>query len=121
MSKKNSSAKKNPVQKSASPKLVASPPATLGTKRYCSHCAIKFYDFGKAEIICPKCERVIDPKAEPSLRLKNAVKKPAPVARSAEPFDDDTDVVIDTAGDSEDSSEGSELTQEVEIEEDDNE
>jgi len=27
----------------------------LGSKHECSACSAKFYDFGKPEIICPKC------------------------------------------------------------------
>ena len=31
----------------------------LGTKRLCGSCAAKFYDLGKAPIVCPKCQTVL--------------------------------------------------------------
>jgi uncharacterized protein (TIGR02300 family) len=40
-----------------------SPVANLGSKRQCPKCATKFYDFGKEEIVCPKCGTEIDPNA----------------------------------------------------------
>ncbi|MDA8017520.1 MAG: TIGR02300 family protein [Thermoanaerobaculia bacterium] len=27
----------------------------LGAKHLCFHCGVKFYDFGKSDIICPSC------------------------------------------------------------------
>ncbi|MEM7354767.1 MAG: FYDLN acid domain-containing protein [Acidobacteriota bacterium] len=32
----------------------------LGTKHECESCGTKFYDFGKAEQVCPQCGK--DPK-----------------------------------------------------------
>ena len=32
-----------------------------GIKRVCPSCSIKYYDFNKSPIICPKCEFVFDP------------------------------------------------------------
>ena len=31
-------------------------PINLGIKRSCPRCGIKFYDFGKPEICCPRCD-----------------------------------------------------------------
>ena len=38
-----------------------------GIKRVCPSCSIKYYDFNKNPIICPKCEFEFDP----DLLLKN--------------------------------------------------
>ena len=32
-----------------------------GIKRVCPSCSIKYYDFNKSPIICPKCEFEFDP------------------------------------------------------------
>ena len=32
-----------------------------GIKRVCPSCSIKYYDFNKEPIICPKCEFIFDP------------------------------------------------------------
>lgn len=31
------------------------PELKLGTKHECFSCSTKFYDFGKSEVLCPKC------------------------------------------------------------------
>ena len=31
------------------------PTPPVGTKRFCSSCASKFYDLNKQPIVCPKC------------------------------------------------------------------
>jgi len=36
-------------------------PMSLGTKRACPHCATKFYDLNRSDIICPKCSKKLDP------------------------------------------------------------
>ncbi len=52
-----------------------STPVTLGTKRTCPKCALKFYDFAKPEIHCPKCNTEVDPNATlPILKEKRAPK-----------------------------------------------
>jgi len=33
----------------------AAAPVSLGTKRTCPKCGVKFYDFNKKELNCPKC------------------------------------------------------------------
>jgi uncharacterized protein (TIGR02300 family) len=51
---------------------------TLGTKRTCPKCALKFYDFSKPTIQCPKCGTEVDPQAQsPLLRTTEAKKSKA--------------------------------------------
>lgn len=38
----------------------ASTPVSLGTKRTCPKCGVKFYDFNKKELNCPKCQTELD-------------------------------------------------------------
>ena len=45
----------------------------LGSKYECAECGTKFYDFGRSDKVCPKCER--DPKDEENLTA--ALKAPA--------------------------------------------
>ncbi len=63
----------------------------LGTKRTCPKCSLKFYDFAKAEIHCPKCQTAVDPESERQA-FKQAVEK-----KSSKPKgimrDDDEDAV----------------------------
>ncbi|MBI1861421.1 MAG: FYDLN acid domain-containing protein [Deltaproteobacteria bacterium] len=91
----------------------------LGTKRYCSHCNVKFYDFGKEEINCPKCNRIIDPKAQPTHKRIAEPKKAAPVK---DPFDDEADVVVEDALESaasDDDGDDTEVTQSIDVDTDD--
>ena len=37
--------------------------ADWGLKRICHSCGTKFYDFHKAEIVCPDCGEIFDPEA----------------------------------------------------------
>jgi uncharacterized protein (TIGR02300 family) len=71
-------------------KAAATQAPNLGTKRTCPKCALKFYDFAKAEIHCPKCHTEVDPNAELSFR--------APVEKKAKPKsivrDDEEEVVV---------------------------
>ncbi len=47
----------------------------LGSKYECAECGTKFYDFGRSDKVCPKCER--DPKEEENSKgsAKAAAKK----------------------------------------------
>ena len=44
----------------------------FGTKRECDECSTKFYDLGRAEIICPKCGWNPNAEAEPAPAKKKA-------------------------------------------------
>ncbi len=75
-----------------------------GTKRICQSCAIKFYDFGRSPIVCPKCSTVFDPET----LLKSRRSRPAPtpkpakpvvVAKKTVPSDNEDDDVDALAGD----------------------
>ena len=50
--------------------------ADLGKKHICTNpdCAIKFYDFGKPEPICPKCKRRVNESEEKEAWEKKRVK-----------------------------------------------
>lgn len=80
-------------------------PPTLGIKRECGGCAIKFYDFGKSEIVCPKCRTPIDPNAPRRKRRKNV----SPVEHG------DPGLPIDDSGDSRELGGDDDLADEVEI------
>lgn len=68
---------------------------SLGTKRTCPKCSLKFYDFSKPTIQCPKCGTEVDPQAQaPVLRQASEAKK----APKAKPIVDEEEV---TAGASE--------------------
>jgi len=67
--------------------------AELGTKRECTSCSVKFYDFDKNPSTCPKCGTEFIPEPLPRRRAKPVpapVPKPAPAPAAAE--DDDTEV-----------------------------
>ncbi len=69
---------KKATKKTESPKETATTP-NLGTKRVCPECSTRFYDFGRPEIICPKCETKVsaeelDPVAKLQLAKKNVGK-----------------------------------------------
>jgi uncharacterized protein (TIGR02300 family) len=53
-----------------------------GTKRICQSCAAKFYDFGRAPIVCPKCSTVFDPE----ILLKSRRSRPAPTPKPVKPI-----------------------------------
>lgn len=65
----------------------------LGTKRNCPSCGTKFYDFGKTEIVCPKCASTLNADELETLR---AIEPPAKRAGKTEKLLPD-DVVIDTS------------------------
>ena len=92
-----------------------STPTSLGSKRQCPKCATKFYDFGKEEIVCPKCRTELDPaslsappplKAHPEPKRSKVVddEDAAPVGEasanseefeSVEDLADDEDEIVD--------------------------
>lgn len=73
-------------------KAAAKENVNLGTKRTCPKCALKFYDFAKAEIQCPKCHTEVDPNAElQAFRATPEKKKPKGIIR-----DDEEEVVVAT-------------------------
>lgn len=81
-------------------------PVNLGTKRNCPSCNIKFYDFGKPEVVCPKCQAKLDEAAlNPVAKLAQA-KKARPVVDEETPAvaTDSEDVIesVDDLGDDED-------------------
>lgn len=90
-------------------------PVKLGTKRACIKCGTKFYDFGKEEVNCPKCNaklRVAELNQAPSLPVEpkksKAVEKVAPEAlmqsddAASETADDTFESVEDLADEEED-------------------
>ncbi len=50
-------------------------PVNLGTKRSCPKCALKFYDFSRPSIQCPKCGTEVDPNAQLKIFKQPADKK----------------------------------------------
>lgn len=52
-----------------------------GTKRICQSCAVKFYDFGRTPIACPKCSAVFDPET----LLKSRRNRPATPTKPSKP------------------------------------
>jgi hypothetical protein len=50
--------------------------AKLGTKWTCSECGVGFYDLGKVEAICPKCEAKQPAVAATPGKKNGAVRKP---------------------------------------------
>jgi uncharacterized protein (TIGR02300 family) len=73
-----------------------SPAANLGSKRQCPKCTTKFYDFGKEEIVCPKCGAEVDPNASIQIpRTAADAKRPTKVADVDN--DDDTTARPDAA------------------------
>jgi len=71
--------------KKAATKAPSAPP-NLGSKRQCPKCATKFYDFGKDEIVCPKCRAEIDPEA--MMPAPKAVPEPKRAAKVVETEDE---------------------------------
>ncbi len=121
MSKKTATSKRPatkvvPKPAAKAPSLKVSPGVNLGTKRYCSHCHAKFYDFAKPEVVCPKCERVIDTKATHTYRRAPEPRKAAPPVK--DPFDDEADVVIEDPVEADDDVD-EEVTQGIDVDTDD--
>lgn len=66
--------------------------AKLGTKRICGKCTAKFYDLGKEEIVCPKCQTTYDPTAT---KLKR--KKINSMEKATESKESNDDLLVDNA------------------------
>lgn len=66
-----------------------------GTKRVCQSCAVKFYDFGRTPIVCPKCSAVFDPET----LLKSRRSRPAAAAKPSKPIAAAKPLVVDKAED----------------------
>ena len=67
----------------------------LGVKRRCISCGIKFYDFLKAPIICPKCGAEFDPEQllksrKGRVSSKSAIIEVVKKEKDDEDFQDDT-------------------------------
>ncbi len=67
----------------------------LGVKRRCISCGIKFYDFLKAPIICPKCGAEFDPEQllksrKGRVSAKSAVIEVVKKGKDEEDFQDNT-------------------------------
>jgi uncharacterized protein (TIGR02300 family) len=54
-----------------------------GTKRTCQSCDAKFYDLGKAPIVCPKCGAIFDPEAVLKTRRGRPAEKVVPLKPEA--------------------------------------
>ena len=101
------------------------PPPNLGTKRACTKCSTKFYDFGKSDLQCPKCRHKLSPEELDANRIfmeaKKKPEKPQPKSTADEEettvdagdafesvdeldADDDVDVTVD-ADDADDEDE----------------
>lgn len=87
-----------------------------GTKRTCTSCAAKYYDFQRDPIICPKCgdkfvvATTVRARRSRSARPEPVAEKPAvtakeedPTAAETEDVDaDDADVILDDSDDLDD-------------------
>ncbi len=67
--------------------------AEWGTKRRCQGCGAKFYDFGRAPIVCPKCAAVyqidVEPRRRPRPPDSQAKKRKEAVVAPKPPPDED--------------------------------
>ena len=98
-------------------------PANIGSKRTCTKCQTKFYDFNKEEMTCPKCGHSMVPKDFISVApLKSESRKksieqvtteglmqsedsiPEPLESADDSNDDEDDTADDNKGDDEDDS-----------------
>lgn len=94
MPKTEPPSKTTPAQKR--PPLGPIEPGRLGQKRHCLKCGIKFYDFERLPITCPKCFSEFDPEDfEPKISLKSDSKKSRPVAKEEEA---ETEIVVSDSG-----------------------
>jgi len=61
-------------------------PVNLGTKRSCTGCGTKFYDLGKSEIVCPKCETHLPAESlDPLARYQTDSKKSRNTHKDSDP------------------------------------
>ena len=81
--------------------------ADLGTKRACLACGMRFYDFGRSQIICPGCGAEFDPeniiksrKSRPA--AKTTSRANADVTDDDQIDDDDAGTLTDAAVDDND-------------------
>lgn len=89
--------------------------AEWGTKRACPHCGAKFYDMMKSPIVCPKCEKVVEPEAPTRSRRSappKAVVAPKVVVPVAEPVEAEVEEGAEVV------AEGAEEAEEAEVIED---
>jgi uncharacterized protein (TIGR02300 family) len=73
-----------------------------GTKRICQSCGVRFYDFGRAPIVCPSCGAVFD------LEILNRARRARPSSRA-----------VAVASEGAVAAEGALLGAEVDVEEED--
>ncbi len=79
----------------------------LGTKRVCAHCAVRFYDLGRAPARCPACgtdqppprARTLAVPRTPGARWSARPAAVAPTAVQAEAADDDAVPLLDASDD----------------------
>ncbi len=69
-------------------------PVNLGTKRSCPKCALKFYDFARPSIQCPKCGTEVDPNAELKAFKQPADSKKSKVKSSLRDDDEEATPVV---------------------------
>lgn len=82
-----------------------------GTKRVCQSCAARFYDLGRAPIVCPNCGTVFD------LEVLSRARRSRPSPRAAAVPDEE--LATDEAEAPGVEADAEELDEEVEAEEDD--
>ncbi len=99
----------------------------LGTKRSCPSCQTRFYDLGKAQIVCPNCGVSFVPEQLLPSKADHAVSKPRVVSAPVEPIpepeievdeikvDDVADAGDDDIVDVEDVSEDTEIADDDEF------
>jgi len=100
----------------------------LGTKRICAHCAVRFYDLGRAPARCPACGTDQPPprartQAIPRIPGARWSTRPAAVvtaAVQAEASEDDAAPLLDTA-DTEDDDDDADDVDEADTKADDEE
>jgi uncharacterized protein (TIGR02300 family) len=63
----------------------------LGTKRFCAHCGLKFYDLHHSPITCPKCDTVFE--AVSSRFGSEPARAPVPEAKLEMPHTDDAQFI----------------------------
>ena len=83
-----------------------SAPVSLGCKRNCPGCGTKFYDFGKTQFSCPKCDKKLSLDDFTPDKLLSASPKKAPKEgkkpSAIEPLLESEDVVVEDADSFED-------------------
>jgi uncharacterized protein (TIGR02300 family) len=71
-----------------------------GTKRMCLSCGARFYDFGRAPIVCPACNAVFDAESVGRARRARSAARPVAVAGAA--VVDDPELAAGGTADAED-------------------